>query len=64
MSHELKASQGGRDVADARRPKALAGGNGRLKRLLADVIRDNGVLKDLPGSKPWDATGPRDMAED
>lgn len=48
---KLKASRGGRDVADARRPKALADGNGRLKRLLADAMRDNGVLKDLPGSK-------------
>ncbi len=37
--------------------------NGKLKRLLADAMLDNVVLKDLLGSKPWDATGPRTMAE-
>lgn len=61
---KLKTSRGGRDVADARRPKALADGNGRLKRLLADAMRDKGVLKDLPGSKARDAICPRAMTED
>ena len=37
--------------------------NGKLKRLLADAMLDNVVLKDLLGSKPWDATDPRTMAE-
>ena len=37
--------------------------DGKLKRLLADAMVDKVVLKDLPGSKPWDATGPRTMAE-
>lgn len=42
------------DVSDARRLKALEE-NGRRKRRLADALLDNIVLKDLPGSKPWDA---------
>jgi len=50
-------------VSDAQRLKALEDENGKLKRLLADVMPDNIVLKDLLESKPWDANGPRTMAE-
>ena len=51
------------DVSDAQRLRALEDENGKLKRLLADAMLDNIVLKDLLGSKPWDAIGPRTMAE-
>jgi putative transposase len=39
----------GLDVSDARRLKALEQENGRLKRLLADAMLDNVVLKDMLG---------------
>ena len=37
------------DVSDAQRLKALKDENGKLKRLLADAMLDNIVLKDLLG---------------
>jgi putative transposase len=61
--YRFKAKYGGMDVSDAQRLKALEDENGKLKRLLADAMLDNIVLKDLLGSKPWDATGLRTMAE-
>jgi putative transposase len=47
--YKLKAKYGGMDVSDAQRLKALADENGKLKRLLADAMLDNIVLKDLLG---------------
>lgn len=46
-----KARFGGMDVSEARRLKELEGENTRLKRLLADAMLDNAVLKDLVGKK-------------
>ena len=37
------------DVSDARKLKSLESENARLKRLLADTMLDNAVLKDLLG---------------
>ena len=37
------------DVSDAQRLKTLEDENGKLKRLLADAMLDNIVLKDLLG---------------
>ena len=61
--YKLKAKYGGMDVSVAQRLKALEDENGKLKRLLADAMLDNVVLKDLLGSKPWDAIRPTTMAE-
>ena len=47
--YKWKAKYGGLEVSDARRLKALEAENGRLKRLLADAMLDNVVLKDLLG---------------
>jgi putative transposase len=55
--YKLKARYGGMDLSDARRLKQLEGEagplacrtNAKLKRLLADTMLDNVVLKDLPG---------------
>jgi putative transposase len=47
--YKWKAKYGGLDVSDARRLKALEQENSRLKRLLADAMLDNVVLKDLLG---------------
>lgn len=47
--YKWKAKFGGLDVSDARKLKTLETENGRLKRLLADAMLDNVVLKDLLG---------------
>jgi putative transposase len=48
--YKLKAKYGGMDVSDVRRLKALEDENAKLKRLLADAMLDNVVLKDLLGN--------------
>jgi len=47
--YKLKARYGGMELSDARRLKALEDENAKLKRLLADTMLDNVVLKDLLG---------------
>ena len=47
--YKLKAKYGGMDLSDARRLKQLGEENAKLKRLVADVMLDNVVLKDLLG---------------
>lgn len=47
-----KAKYGGMDVSQARKLKVLEEENARLKRLLADAILDNAVLKEVAG-KNW-----------
>jgi len=47
--YKMKAKYGGMDVSDAYRLKALEDENAKLKRLLADTMLDNVVLKDLLG---------------
>ena len=42
-----KAKYGGMDVSQARKLKVLEEENGRLKRLLADAMLDNAVLKEV-----------------
>lgn len=45
--YKYKAKFGGLDVSDVRRLKALEDENGRLKRLLAETMLDNAMLKDV-----------------
>ena len=47
--YKLKARYGGMDVSDAKRLRQLEDENTKLKRLLADAMLDNIVLKDLLG---------------
>ncbi len=47
-----KAKFGGLEVSDARRLKALEDENRRLKKLLAEAMLDNAMLKDV-ASKKW-----------
>ena len=47
--YKFKAKYGGMDITDARKLKLLEIENGRLKRMLADAMLDNTVLKDLLG---------------
>ena len=50
--YKYKAKFGGMNVSDARRLKALEDENARLKKLLADQMLDNAVLKDV-AAKKW-----------
>jgi putative transposase len=47
--YKWKSKFGGLEVSDAKKLKALETENARLKRLLADAMLDNVVLKDLLG---------------
>ena len=49
--YNWKAKFGGMTVSDALRLKVLEAGNAKLKRLLADSLLDNAVLKDVGGRK-------------
>jgi putative transposase len=50
--YKWKAKYGGLEVSDARRLKALEDENRRLKKLLAEAMLDNAMLKDV-ASKKW-----------
>lgn len=50
--YKWKAKFGGLEVSDARRLKALEDENARLKRLLAEQMLDNAMLKDV-AAKKW-----------
>jgi putative transposase len=50
--YSWKATYGGLSVSEARRLRALESENARLKKLFADAMLDNAMLKDLL-SKKW-----------
>ena len=50
--YKWKAKYGGLDVSEARRLQQLEDENARLKKLLADAMLDNAMLKDI-NSKKW-----------
>ena len=50
--YKWKSKYGGLEVSDARRLRTLEEENARLKKLLAEAMLDNVVLKDL-ASKKW-----------
>lgn len=50
--YKWKATHGGMDVSQARKLKVLEDENARLERLLADVMLDNAVPKQV-ASKNW-----------
>ena len=50
--YKWKAKYGGLEVSDARRLKTLQEENARLKRLLAEAMLDNAILKDV-AAKKW-----------
>ena len=47
-----KAKYGGLDVSDAKRLKSLEDENAKLKKLLAEAMLDNAMLKDI-AAKKW-----------
>ena len=50
--YKYKSKFGGMDVSDARKLKALEDENAKLKKLLAEQMLDNAILKDV-ASKKW-----------
>ena len=50
--YKWKAKFGGMDVSDAKRLKALEDENAKLKKLLAETMLDNAILKDVT-SRKW-----------
>jgi putative transposase len=50
--YKWKAKYGGMDISDARRLRALEDENGKLKKLLAETMLDNAILKDI-AAKKW-----------
>ena len=50
--YKYKAKFGGMEVSDARRLRALEDENAKLKKLLAEQMLDNAILKDV-ASKKW-----------
>ena len=49
--YKYKAKFGGMDVSDAKRLKALEDENAKLKKLLAETMLDNAMLKDVASKK-------------
>jgi putative transposase len=50
--YKWKAKYGGLEVSDAKRLKALEDQNAKLKKLLAEAMLDNAMLKDV-AAKKW-----------
>lgn len=50
--YKWKAKYGGLEVSEAKRLKTLEDENARLKKLLAEAMLDNAMLKDI-ASKKW-----------
>lgn len=50
--YRWKAKFGGMDVSDAKKLRGLETENARLKRMIADLMLDNQILKDV-NSKKW-----------
>lgn len=49
--YQWKAKFGGLEVSEARRLRTLEAENVRLKKLLAEAMLDNAMLKDVAGKK-------------
>ena len=51
LPFKWKAKYGGMEVSDARRLKALEDENAKLKKLLAEAMLDNAMLRDVAARK-------------
>lgn len=49
--YKWKAKYGGLEVSDAKRLRSLEVENAKLKKLLAEAMLDNAMLKDIAGKK-------------
>ena len=50
--YRWKSKYGGMELSDAKRLRALTDENGKLKKLLAEQMLDNAMLRDI-NSKKW-----------
>ena len=50
--YKWKSKYGGMDVSDAKRLRSLEDENAKLKKLLAETMLDNAILKDV-NSRKW-----------
>ena len=57
--YRWKSKYGGMDVSEAKRLRALEEENRRLKTLIADLMLDNKILKDI-NSKNWSSPPKRE----
>jgi putative transposase len=53
--YNWKAKFGGLEVSEAKRLRALEEENTKLKRLLADTMLDNAMLKEITAKNVWSA---------
>jgi putative transposase len=53
--YKWKAKYGGLEVSEAKRLRALESENAKLKKLLAEAMLDNAMLKDLLSKNVWSA---------
>ena len=53
--YRWKAKYGGLEVSEAKRLKSLEEENTRLKKLLADAMLDNAMLKEIASKNVWSA---------
>jgi len=53
--YKWKGKYGGLDVSDAKRLKSLEDENAKLKKLLAEAMLDNAMLKDIAAKNVWSA---------
>ncbi len=50
--YKYKSKYGGMELSDAKKLRALEDENNRLKKMVADLMLDNAILKDV-NSKKW-----------
>lgn len=60
--YKWKAKFGGMDVSEARRLKTLEDENTKLKKLLAEAMLDNAILKDVASKNVWSAPSVQGVA--
>jgi putative transposase len=51
--YKYKSKYGGMEPSDAKRLRALEDENGKLKKLLAEQMLDNAMLRDINSKKWW-----------
>ena len=49
--YKYKSKYGGMELSDAKKLKALEDENNRLKKMVADLMLDNAMLKDITSEK-------------
>ena len=60
--YKYKAKFGGMEISDARKLKALEDENAKLKKLLAETMLDNAILKDVASKNVWSASSVQGFA--